>query len=375
MEKHALKILGSCLILAIVYVLTSASCLPKSVATAVGQFLGKKQEVPVDNPIAQQIIAGQTIETLKKYDTAPLSNQTVFEIQKAFSRDVATLYTLRRLYEMPHNQMVQNRYHQFVEALNNGQQPHLTNALRNKILLFVPGLAYKQDTTTGADFARQRRLLSTLGIENQLVETDEWGVSENNAAVIRAAIKQLSFQSKEIIVVSASKGGLETALALGKLMPESETKKVVAWVSICGILNGSIIADDYLTGLKCTFAKLALRTKGKNLDIVRDMSYRNRQNTIAQLQLPPHLRVIHFVGIPLTAQVHDRIKSRYCSIQKYLGPNDGLTTIPDMLTPQGYVVSELGLDHYFKDSHIDKKTLSLACVALSVLDNNSVRNE
>jgi hypothetical protein len=41
------------------------------------------------------------------------------------------------------------------------------------MLAFVPGYAYRTDTTTGADLARQRRILARLGCPTTLVPTDE----------------------------------------------------------------------------------------------------------------------------------------------------------------------------------------------------------
>jgi len=82
---------------------------------------------------------------------------------------------------------------------------------------FVPGLDYN-DTTNGGNFARQRRLLTAGGVRNELILTDDWGLTDANAEVVAKRLMELSVVHKKIIVVSASKGGLETAVALGRVM-------------------------------------------------------------------------------------------------------------------------------------------------------------
>jgi hypothetical protein len=47
-----------------------------------------------------------------------------------------------------------------------------------------------------------------------------------------------------------------------------------------------------------------------------------------------------------------------------LGPNDGSTLLADELVPGGIVVTNIGLDHYYKDPIIELKTIALAYVVL-----------
>ena len=68
----------------------------------------------------------------------------------------------------------------------------------------------------------------------------------------------------------------------------------------------------------------------------------------------PQQRLKKFV-----TQVEKRIRSHYCSISEF-GPNDGITPLADEVTENGIVVTELGLDHYYKSPDIDKKTIALA---------------
>ena len=344
------------------YIALSGSCLPKHFIYTKAQFLGTTQELAVSDSTVLKILQGQIPTTLKAYDNQNLDNALVHKIATEYSLDAATIYTLNRLYEMPQNKEAQNSYSRFLNTLKQKRVPEEVEALQSKYFLFIPGFAYKEDPTTGADLARQRELLTSYGVPNKLIETEEYGLVDDNAQVIANTIAKISKTHNDVVLVSASKGGLETAIALGKILDDEQTKNVSAWVSVGGILRGSPIADRYLKGPNRLFAGFMLWTKGHKMEVVKDISHAMRSQTYNDLKFPKHIQKIHFVGVPLTAQVHKRIKGRYCAIQKKYGPNDGLTTIPDALTPGGIVVSELGLDHYFKDDAIDLKTLALACL-------------
>jgi len=54
-----------------------------------------------------------------------------------------------------------------------------------------------------------------------------------------------------------------------------------------------------------------------------------------------------------------------------LGPNDGLTLLADELTEQGLVVTEVGLDHYFRAPDIDLRTVALTYAVLDELEQRA----
>jgi hypothetical protein len=352
----------------------SGSCVPKKYINVTTKFLGQTQTILVSDSMTMQILQGNTPDDFIAFDNQNLTNTLLHEISQKYSLDVATIYALNRLYEIPQNKEAQNHYLSFIDSIKNNIAPIQIEKLKSKYFLFIPGFGYKEDATTGADLARQRRLFSDLGLENKLIETNEYGLSESNAQIIANEIIEASKFKTDIVLVSASKGGLETAIALGKLLNKEQLQNVSAWVSVGGILKGSPIADQYLKSPKRWIAQFILWTKGQNMEVVKDISHSFRSEAFKSLDFPVHIKAIHFVGIPLTSQVHKRIKGRYCTIRKSFGPNDGLTTIPDALTPQGLVVSELGLDHYFKDENIDIKTLALACLLGEKGNNKIARN-
>lgn len=339
-------------------------CLPKEKIMAKGIFLGQPLQTTVDHQLAKEMVENPGAMPVKKlfnrYKDHKINTSTLSEIGKEYSNDVATFYFLHRLYNDSINKYCQDTYRQ---GLANKDET-IYSALEGYHIVFVPGLAYKEDTTTGANFSRQRKLFDHYNISNELIETEEWGLSEHNANIIADRLKSINGKYKKIMVVSASKGGLETALALDGV-EEHEISSVKSWVSVGGILRGSPIADTYLKAPKCWMAGVVLWTKGKHLSLVEDLSYKRRTSKAQTLRFPGHIKIIHYVGTPLATKISKEIKGRYCSMARF-GPNDGLTPIADEITEQGFVVSELGLDHYYRDNRIDKKTLALAYVAVTL---------
>lgn len=360
--KKIFSTLTITLIGAFTYIILGGSCLPTTDFLANGYLFGQQIKTTVDSKLAKKIIEEPNNEIVsdffRKYRDRTPNTKTLSEISTTYSTDVATLFFVKMQYAKQKNKFAQDHYYRACNRTTNGS----IKDLQNYHVVFVPGLAYKEDATTGADFARQRKLFDSLNISNELIETEEWGLTDKNAQIIANRLKTLNDQHERILLVSASKGGLETSVALGSLLKPKEITSVKAWVSVGGILKGSPIADNYLKAPKCWFAEFMLLTKGKKIDLVKDLSYKQRSKTFQDLGFPDHVKMIHYVGIPWATKVSKEIKSRYCSMKEF-GPNDGLTPISDELTREGIVISELGLNHYYRDANIDTKTLALAVVA------------
>src|SRR5680860_1906370 len=134
-------------------------------------------------------------------------------------------------------------------------------------------------------------------------------------------------------------------------MSKADTKNIKASMSIGGVLRGSKIADDHLKGAKGLFAKVASFFMGSGTEYIEDLSQEKSVLRHNSLKLPKDLLIMHYVGVPLSTQVYGDVKKNFIQLSK-IGPNDGLTTLTDELTPNGIVITELGLDHYFKDPKI-----------------------
>ena len=322
---------------------------------------GVRSKPEYDDPIKQAHETG---------DGKPLDSDNLQRLSERFSPDFAALYFVNRVNQYPSNRKAQQAFRAHLAALRTregraGSQSD--KKFESYLMAFVPGYAYKRDPATGADFSRQRSIMGQAGFKTLLVETDEVGTVEKNAAIIASALIRLSKEHGTIIVVSTSKGGPEVALALGKLMTPQESRQVRAWISVGGILRGSPLADQALVWPRSWWAKVGSFFLGLPQENLENLSTRKRKEVFNQLIFPNHVFVVHYVGVPLSGQVSRDVRGRYRALRK-LGPNDGLTLLTDELVPRGVVITDMGLDHYYRDPEIDLKTVALAYVVFDEVE-------
>jgi len=167
-------------------------------------------------------------------------------LTRELSTDVASMYFVDRLYAQPDNRRMQDRYHAFLERLNTAPREDIVAelaAFSGYQIVFIPGYAYRSNPANGADFSRQRALLSELGFSPLLIETEELGTVERNAEIVTDALRELAVSHDKLVLVSASKGGAEAAIVLNALQSEPAGQRIQAWISVGGLLRGSPYAD------------------------------------------------------------------------------------------------------------------------------------
>jgi hypothetical protein len=307
---------------------------------------------------------------LEAWNRKPLDRESLQRLSGQFSPDFAALYFVNRIYQNPHNRQAQQAFRSHLAAFRaRGVETgfRIDKRLRSHLFAFIPGYAYRKTPATGADFARQRRTMEQAGLQTCLIETDETGTVEKNAGIIADELRRLSNQYDKIIVVSASKGGPEAALALGKLLPPRQSRSVKAWISVGGILRGSPLADQAQVWPRSWWTKVVVFFLGFPQEIVENLSTKRRKEVFDTLTFPGHMLMLQYVGAPLSGQVSPDVRGRYRRLRE-LGPNDGLTLLPDELIPEGTVVTDVGLDHYYRDPEIDSKTFALTRVVLDMLE-------
>jgi hypothetical protein len=312
-------------------------------------------------------------ETLAVWNQAPLDRDTLKEISEQFSPDFATLYLVSRIYRDPVNRWAQQAFHSHLASLKNtteAEMSHIAKRFQSYLVAFVPGYGYKENPATGADFGRQRRIMTRAGFTTVLIETEEIGTVEKNASILANEIPRLGKRYDNIILVSTSKGGPEVALAIGQLMSPDESHAVKAWISIGGLLRGSPEADEVLTWPKSWLASIVFFFEGIPMQTVKSLHTDKRREVFVQLEFPEQIVLLQYVGVPLSGQIEEDVQGRYRGLRK-LGPNDGLTLLADELIEGGIVVTDIGLDHYYADPEIDLKTFALAQVVMDEIENRA----
>jgi hypothetical protein len=211
-----------------------------------------------------------------------------------------------------------------------------------------------------------------LGFDTALIETEEDGTVEDNAEIIAEAIRQEMARDRQIIVVSTSKGGPETALALGHFIEEKESRRVKAWVSIGGLLRGTYLADHATTWWKWWLVKLVFWANGVDVRSLPTLTVQANRDRFTSLTFPKHLYMLQYVGTPLSGQVSPDVLDRYRELSVY-GPNDGMTLLADELVPGSHVILEPGLDHFYRDPDINLKALALASLVMREIGESEQR--
>jgi hypothetical protein len=288
-------------------------------------------------------------------------------LSERFSVDLATLDLIKVLTEQPDNARAQALFRAQVArlmALDQTGRKACVDAFDLPTVLFVPGWFYRSEPGTGANFARQRALLSRLGVDARLIPVLENGTVDQNARIVAQDIRRFDAASRPVILVSVSVGGPEVAHALGALLQPEETAAVKAWVNVGGLLKGAPLADWANVWPRNWLTRLYYWWQGLDpADSIASLGSARSAARFAQEHIPRHILILNFVGIPLSGDITpgDEFAYRHTSVA---GPNDGLAPIADEVAHGGLTIVQVGLDHYFLDPELDLKTLAMALTVM-----------
>jgi len=311
--------------------------------------------------------------TLAAADAQTLDRHLLRRLSKQYSVDFATIYFLRRVNRDPVNDRFQSEFQATLAEIEAaGEEIRIHRAVDRYTVGFVPGYGYEIDTTTGADFARQRELMTRLGVDHFLFPSKEYGTVEENADIVADTIREYGRTGRELILVSASKGGPEAALALGDRLAPEECAHVKGWISVGGLLRGTIVCDLLGRWYLWPLARFLFWYAEQPFVMLKNLSRGFRAPIMDALALPEHLLILHYVGAPTGGQIDDTVRYRYKLVLPH-GPNDGLTLLTDELLDGGIVVTEPGLDHFFRAPDIDLRTLALAEIVIDELERRAGR--
>ncbi|MEM8845339.1 MAG: hypothetical protein AAGB35_09905 [Pseudomonadota bacterium] len=355
------------LFIAILILMLLLGCASKGPLYAEGQIAGEPVSAEMDSKIAKYSLAPDDdepenirklrIDLQESSATIPSTSELQYLVDKG-SIDFATIILARALSSQENNRRWQAESYALSKQLDSvGTKQRFIKSFENHHALLIPGWHWKTRRDTGADLKYQRRALAAFGLQTTLVETNEHGDVEENALIIAQAINDSRKLNQSIVIISASKGGAETAYALGAYLEESQTAHVKGWLNIGGLIFGSTLvnytADD---------PKRWLRSIGFAEDTpvsVFDKLYPDiASSRLASLNFPSNLTVVNFVGLPFASTVGEQAKYGY-SLLASIGPNDGTALIQEMLMPNGYTVVEVGLDHFMRSRRAMARALSL----------------
>jgi hypothetical protein len=232
----------------------------------------------------------------------------------------------------------------------------------NLRVAIVPGAFYRENPRTGADGRVVREVAEKLGLPVVIVPIASTGRLAENAPQIADWLRA---QEGPLILVSVSKGGSDIKAVLARADAADAFAEVCGWVNLCGILEGTPMADWLLSPHWMARAnRFVQRIRGRSLDFLDDL--RGAQGALDfPLVLPPQLRVIHVLGFPLRRHLRNGLARRCHARLEAFGPNDGAILLADALRWPGQVCPVWGADHYLRSRHDERPLLAALLRALA----------
>jgi hypothetical protein len=275
----------------------------------------------------------------------PLDDKTLIQITRDEGVDFATALLFNSFRESP-------RHADFIQQIDRLRvsKPLSPGKIRAKVVI-VPGALYIERPEMGGDGRIVRQVAEKLGYETELIPLASFGSVTRNASLILSWLKEHS--EDQIILVSLSKGGADLKMAMAA--PESATlfANVVAWINVCGPLNGSRMADWILANRARTLAvRLKCFLQGREFQFITDLRRDRTAPLNSPFRAPTSLKIINLIGFPLARHMTTRF-SRFChrTLAEW-GPNDGTTSLSDVCAWPGDIYPVWGADHYFSPDNI-----------------------
>ena len=321
-----------------------------------GVLFGRPFQCNVDHELAKKMLSNpndsSVVQFFSDYNAYVLNTETLSEITQKYSMDVATLFFVEKIFEQEKNRQLQDYYLTAIESFSNGQTEGSLSFLQNHFIVFIPGFRYKH-IHNGANFIDQRLMLDSAGISYEMIDIEEAGLVEDNTKIIVNRLQELNKLHHNIIVISVSKGGLETAIAFEMLATSQNYHSVKAWINVGGILKGTPVADRWARPFMRFWLANGLFWKGIKVNLkglLNDMSYKLGKEKYKSIKIPPTINTINLIAVPLLQQQKKSIFS---------SPNDGFSPLADAITEDGLVVVEMGVNHFFKGVDLNSRMMVL----------------
>jgi hypothetical protein len=314
-----------------------------------GSLFGRPFSTKVNHSLAATMLSNRqdssVVNLFARYSDTTLHNAMFENITKKYSIDVSTLFLAEKLYKSPVNKRAQDDYLANLDDLSAVDLIQSFDFLKNYHIVFIPGFNYEANR---GNFEDQRKLLDSANISNEMIITQPLGLIDDNAKIVASRLWEINKQHNNIILISISKGGAETGIALSHLLSPEDITSVKAWINACGILRGTPVADYWAKPFRKMWIGLGLFFTGKgsiNLkSMMKDLSYKRRKNDV--FTMPKDIYTINFVVTSL-GQNSNRIAMKV--------PNDGYSPLLDEITDNGAVVVEIGngLNHTLENLDIN----------------------
>ena len=322
-----------------------------------GTLFGRPIKTEVDHQLAKTMLTNtadsSVMHLFSYYNVLELTTENLSRITQNYSFDVATLFFIKTLYENEENREIQDFYLNMIDTLSLEKAINSLTFLKDYFIAFVPGFRYEH-IDNGGNFLQQRLLFDSAGIEYELIQIDGTGRVQPNAEIVANRLYELNKIHQNIIIISVSKGGLETAIALAELLDLNNASSIKAWLNVGGILKGTPVADRWSRPvmrfwMACGLFMVRIKVELKGL--LNEMSYELGKERYNSFDIPSHIYTVNLIAASLGKEQPKK--------NVFTSPNDSFSHLTDAITEEGVVVVEMGKDHYFREVDLNVRMVAL----------------
>ncbi len=352
---------------AVVALLLVASCAVHGPHFAKGELLGEPLALDLGSDEARRLFVGEPAPVVEAMPTT----EDLRRLTRERGVDFATLHFARAVYADERNRRWQNRSNELRGDIgwNRATTLRIDSIFPRFHLLVVPGWLWKSRPETGADMALPRKVLARLGLTSTFVNTDENGTVVQNAKTVERAMRNSAKLDKPVIVISASKGGADTAFALGKYYDPARMSHIKGWLNIGGIIDGSAFVQYAIDDPQrwSNYQNIPVETPREALlDLHPDVA----SPRLAGMEFPQNLLIVNYAGLPFSNTLSR--KSRYSySVLAAHGPNDGSALMTQLLVPDAATVLEPGIDHFMGARRAMTRALALLILMMECAEERA----
>jgi hypothetical protein len=255
------------------------------------------------------------------------------------------------------------RFIERIHSLRKKCLPARSQGMDAKVVV-IPGALYVERPDMGGDGRLVREIAETFGWKSDLIRLVSVGSVTENARRICDWLVQHA--GEKIFLISLSKGSADLKMALTSPHAPDLFRNVVAWINVCGPLDGSRMANWILESrIRTRLMRLQYKLQGRDFRFVTDLRHGANSVLNFPLKLPPHLKMVSMVGFPLRQHLSTTF-SRFCqrSLAKW-GPNDGTILLSDLREWPGEIYPVWGTDHYFRPEDLARNLITAVFIYLA----------
>src|ERR1051325_2313837 len=150
-------------------------------------------------------------------------------------------------------------------------------------------------------------------------------------------------------------------------------RNVVAWVNVCGPLNGSRMVNWVLaSGLRTRLLRLQYRFQRRDFRFITDLRHGTNSPLNFPLHLPPGIKLVSLAGFPLKRHLTTLFSRFHHRTLAAHGPNDGTILLSDLHQWPGEIYPVWGADHFFRPENVARDLIAavLRCLEEELSPNH-----